>query len=101
MELIIVLMQAANNMLQFPEGISTCALFISWFCYVRNVEVEKEISNERYRREKSYRDCCMRACVRARARVCVCCTGWIVRMFHRVISERVAQNISIHLEDCV
>jgi hypothetical protein len=43
---------AANNMAQFPAGISTCALFISWFCYVRNVEVEKEISNKSYSREK-------------------------------------------------
>jgi hypothetical protein len=39
MELIIVFMQAANNTVQFPSGICTCALFISWFCYVRNVEV--------------------------------------------------------------
>jgi hypothetical protein len=53
MELMIVFMQAANNTAQFPGGISTCALFISWFCYVRNVEVEKEISNKSYSREKS------------------------------------------------
>jgi hypothetical protein len=38
MELIIVFMQAANNTVQFPSGISTYALFITWFCYVRNVE---------------------------------------------------------------
>jgi hypothetical protein len=44
--MMIVFMQAANNTVQFPAGISACALFISWFCYVRNVEVEKEIPNE-------------------------------------------------------
>lgn len=52
MELMIVFMQAANNTAQFPAGISTCALFISWFCYVRNVEVEKEISNINLQRKK-------------------------------------------------
>jgi hypothetical protein len=65
-ELVIVFMQAANNMVQFPEGISTCALFISWFCYVRYVEVEEEISNKSYRRGKSYQY--QRVCVC----VCVC-----------------------------
>jgi len=67
MELMIVFMQAANNMVQFPEGISTCALFISWFCYVRNVEVEKEYqikaTEDKNRTDTAV---CVRVCV------CVC-----------------------------